>query len=312
MKQASEMARRLLRRNRWWVTLRDVGREGWGDAYARVGVQRAILRTGAVPTARAGDIEVRVLTWRRDWLNMLWALKSFYFHSQVRYPLFIHDGGLEPAQMEQLQQHFPQATLIPARQADGEVNAILTQRGWHRAAEYRRRNQSTRKLFDFFLLSSAHVQINIDSDIVFFQRPDELLGPVQAGEPSRYNRDEAFWYSMTLDELEQSFGIRPPDRLNSGLCRVRRETIDIDRVNGWLHNEVLFANEWVTEQTLHALLAAVHGVQLLDERYQVSTDAGFVPGCIAKHYPGFYRPLLYQEGMRRLQREGFLEKLGKL
>ena len=40
-----------------------------------------ILDTPPVYTSTIGSVEVRVITWRRDWIEMVWALKSFYHYS---------------------------------------------------------------------------------------------------------------------------------------------------------------------------------------------------------------------------------------
>jgi hypothetical protein len=61
-------------------------------------MQRRFLRTSPLRTGRnAGATEVGVLTWRRDWMNVLSALKSFYHFAEVDLPLYVHDGGLRSA-----------------------------------------------------------------------------------------------------------------------------------------------------------------------------------------------------------------------
>lgn len=283
--------------------------EGLRHAWLRRRAQRKILSTPPVETPRSGPVEVRVLTWRRDCLDLIWALKSFYFFSGFEYPLYIHDGGLGPKQADLLRQHFPCATLIDAEQADREVTAILVERRLTQCLEYRRVNITTRKLFDFFLLSGARYLVSIDSDIVFFAKPDLLSVPSNGLEKNRYNKDAGYWYSMSLDELEACFGIRPPERINSGLSLIYRDSINFDRIEQWLANPRLRADRWVTEQTLHALSSTLYGVELLPDTYCVSTQPGLSPGIVCKHYTGFFRHLHYEEGMQHLIDTGFLDQL---
>ncbi|MGO9604270.1 MAG: hypothetical protein ACLQAT_12900 [Candidatus Binataceae bacterium] len=255
-------------------------------------------------------MEVRALTWRRDCVDLIWALKSFYLFSGVDYPLYIHDGGLARGQAGFLSKHFPDAKVVLADQAEHEVHAELLRRGLKRCWEYRGLNVTTRKLFDFFLLSKADYIVSIDSDIVFFRRPDLLCVPPEGNRENRYNKDEGYWYSMKLDELEASFGIRPMEYINSGLSLVRRQSIDFDAIERWLQHPKLFADRWVTEQTLHALCSKVSGgAMLLPESYKVSVKAGLTPDMVCKHYPGFFRPLHYEEGMSHLIETGFLDAL---
>jgi hypothetical protein len=299
-----------LRKQPAWLGFQEANREGWRRAWRRSRFQRRILDTPPTPTQQDGPVEVRVLTWRRDWLNLIWALKSFYHAAEVDYPLFIHDGGLLPDQAERLQSHFPNATLVPSAEADVRVAEQFRSLGLERCLAYRQRNPSTRKLFDFFAFSTADYIVSIDSDIVFFQRPDLLLVPHEGVERSRFNEDSAYWYSMELDELEAAFGLRPPPRINSGLSLIRRASIDFAAIDRWLEHPKLFNDPWVTEQTLHALCATAHGVELLPANtYRVDTEPGLSPEMVCKHYPGYFRHLLYSEGMAHLIANGFLDAL---
>jgi hypothetical protein len=90
---------------------------------------------------------------------------------------------------------------------------------------------------------------------------------------------------------------------------IRRESIDFGAIESWLLHPKLFADPWVTEQTLHALCGAAHGVEFLPDSYLVSTKAGLPPGLVCKHYPSFFRVWLYREGMRHLIETGFLRAL---
>jgi hypothetical protein len=297
-----------LRKQRRWLEFQEANREGWLRAWKRRRTQHRILDTSPIETASTGPVEVRVLTWRRDWINLIWALKSFYHFADVDYPLYIHDGGLGPGQAQELLKHFPQATLIRTSEADVQVAQELQSRGLNRCLAYRQRNVSTRKLFDFYLLSNAEFVISIDSDIVFFRRPQELI-PTESTRKNLYNKDCAYWYSMSLEELEATFSVRPPPLVNSGLALVRRKSMDFDLIDRWLTNPKLFEDTWVTEQTLHAMCSTVYGIELLPATYCVATTPGLKPDMVCKHYPGFFRYHLYAEGMKHLRNTGFLKAL---
>jgi hypothetical protein len=299
--------RTILRKQQAWIEFQELNREGWRAAVRRRRIQRRILATQPLRTAREGTTEVRVLTWRRDWINVIWALKSFYHFAQVDYPLFIHDGGLAAGQDAKLARHFPDATFISKADADARVAAILEARKLSRCLAYRKLNPTTRKLFDFYLFSTAKYVITIDSDIVFFKRPDALIAPPHGWQKNLYNKDSSYQYSMPLDELESNFGVRPPPLINSGLNVSDRESMDFQIMDRWLENPKLFADRWVTEQTLHAMCSTRHGVEFLPDTYLVSTEPGLRPNLVCKHYPGFFRPLLYSEGMAKLLADGFLD-----
>ncbi len=300
---------KLLRRYQPWIEFQELNREGWLRAWRRWRIQRLILKTSPIQTAQNGSIEVRVLTWRRDWVNVVWALKSFYHFAEVDYPLFIHDGGLKPVQIQKLKHHFPNATIITASDADKRVLEELKRRNLNRCWAYRQENIATRKLFDFYLLSQADFLITIDSDIVFFKKPSELICTPSSITKNKYNKDMQYYYSMELDELETAFGIRPIPLINSGLSLVKRESMNFEKMDEWLKNPRLFNNKWVTEQTLHALCSTIYGVELLPDKYCVSTIPEIKDSFVCKHYPGFFKDLLYEEGMAYLRQRKFIEIL---
>ena len=142
---------------------------------------------------------------RLDQFNM--GAKKFYHFSGVRYPLHIHDGGLLDANVRALLEHFPHAKFVSRADADREVEAALTRLRAPRSLEYRRRSALGLKLFDVFLLSHARTVLSIDSDILFFRRPDELIG--SEGGPNLYNKDANYYYCLSLDEIQSRFESGP-------------------------------------------------------------------------------------------------------
>ncbi len=287
-----------LRSRKWWLRARELQREGLGNVINRLRIQNRILSTPPIRTQRDGATEVRVLTWRRDWVNLVWALKSFYHHSGCDLPLFIHDGGLEAGQADKLLKHFPDATIVGSEQANEATETSLKKRGSLRSMEYRRTNISTRKLFDFYVMSKADRIITIDSDIVFLANPELLVSPTLQTKVNRYNRDLAESYAMSPEEIKQEFGLTVPSHVNSGLASVWNDSMDFDSIERWLHLPALFNNKWVTEQTLHAMCSARFGVEMLPNIYMVDTEPGLIPGVVCKHYPCEPRIWLYREGMR--------------
>ncbi|WP_442506634.1 hypothetical protein SH528x_005489 [Novipirellula sp. SH528] len=270
-------------------------------------VERKILKTPKVETATSGPTEVRVLTWRRDAVSAIWAIKSFYKFAGSNLPLYIHDGGLLPEQLLLFRQHFPSAYIVEKKQADNFVEAKLSRNGHKSSLEYRRKNRATLKLFDFFLMSSAEKIISIDSDIVFFRRPALLLDEDSDTRFNLYNRDIEYGYSMSLEDISDTFDLTVLPFINSGLSSVWVESMNFDDINRWLEWPQLKENLWVTEQTLQAMCSASYGVRLLPEEYVVDTLPSSLDGVVCKHYPTSPRQWFYFEGMSKLIETGFLK-----
>jgi hypothetical protein len=271
-----------------------------------------------MPTLPVGNLsnppcEVHILTWDRDWQMALWAAKSFYHFSTVDWPLVWHEGGsLHLKNREVLLKHFPQSTVLPAEQATRSVEAELLRGGYLRCLEARRRSFMLMKMIDCVVLSNAPRLLLLDSDVLFFRKPEEL---VQAGtSPTKvnlFNRDAGSWYTISHEAANERYGIDLIPELNAGLGVIRRESLPLTMMEYFLGDPDILSEPWLTEQTLQALCGSKVGVRLLPDTYVVSQRPGLTTseGCllVAKHYAGSIRHRLYEEGMAHLIRTGFLE-----
>jgi len=260
--------------------------------------------------------EVHILIWDRDHLAGLWAAKSFYSASGVDWPLFWHQGGaLSATAAHPLRFHFPNSKLVTTTEADRAADAALgaADLGHLRAA--RTRAFMLRKLVDPVLVGRARHLLLLDSDVLFFGRPVELLDAVAADAPvGLFNRDEADWYTIARADARGRFGIELPERLNAGLGLVPRAGLDLARADRWLAAAPeLLSDPWLTEQTLQALFAGASGVEFLPDTYRLSRTRGLTTAdgrpLVAKHYVSHPRPLLFREGMPHLLRSKLLEDL---
>ena len=83
-------------------------------AYYRDVVRPRILQTPPVEGLDDRRCEIHVLTSQQDWLNLIWALKSFYAASGRKYELCIHDdGSLEQSAQEENDAEGFQEPVIP-------------------------------------------------------------------------------------------------------------------------------------------------------------------------------------------------------
>lgn len=279
-------------------------------AYWRDVVRPRILRTRAVVGATDRTCEIHVMTSKDDWLNLLWALKSFYWASRRHYALCIHDDGtLRSEDVATLRTHFPEARLIERKAANERLKAGLA--SYPRCWQFRETNLLAPKVFDFPAYLEADRMLLLDSDVLFFEEPTELLRRIE--DPSYrlncFNADVESSY--TVDESvvreEGGFGLQP--RINSGLALVHRESLKYEWVEEFLgYSGLLGGHFWRIEQTIYALCSSRFGVELLPDEYAVRLDAG-IGASPSRHYVGAIRHWMYGEGIRRLSKSGMLRDL---
>ena len=186
---------------------------GLNVAWHRNVVRPRILATPAFKKTDDTRCEIHVLTSNGDWLNLIWALKSFYRYSARCYALCIHDdGSLERDQRTALSVHFPGTRLIDKAEADARVLPLLSK--YPRCAEFRRTNHLSPKIFDFAAYARSDRILLLDSDVLFFSEPTELLRRIEDPEyrKNSVNADVASAYTVSLDDVRRLAGIEliPP------------------------------------------------------------------------------------------------------
>ena len=292
-----------LRQWYWWRTLRRVQSEGARTAFRRWRQWSRVLATAPVHADASGTspVEVHLLCHRGDHLCAIWALKTLYRTSGLRWPAVIHVQGVCTAAMRRrFRAHVPDARVILQDDADARVMHALANRH-PRLVEARRQSPFMMKLIDPVLLSSADRIVILDSDVLFFREPRELRAHVEQATADTwlFQRDPASTYNVTEDVAASALGIRMPERVNSGIAVVPRALVDLDLCERLLeHPEVRRPSGWI-EQTLFALCAGARGrVEYLSPSYLISLERGLdYSACTARHYAGPSRPLLTEEGM---------------
>lgn len=292
------------------LILRQKYGRGLRTAYYRDSVRPRILSTRPVECGADDRCEIHVLTSAADWLNLVWALKSFYFYSRRRYSLCIHDdGSLDPAAVSALREHFPGARLIPRNEAEGKIDEALAP--YPRCLQFRRSNHLSPKLFDFGLFLTAPRMLLLDSDILFFAEPAELLRRIEDPDYHRnsVNADVSSAYTIEPRAAKLAWALEMPERFNSGLGLIHRESLRFDWMEEFLAAPGIEDHFWRIEQTLYALCSARFGVELLPPEYDVRLVRAVGQGP-CRHYIGAIRHWMYSEGMRELVRRKFLEFQG--
>jgi hypothetical protein len=292
-----------LRQWYWWRTLRRVQVEGAGTAFRRWQQWSQVLATASVHAESPGrsPVEVHLLCHRGDHLCAIWALKTLYRTSGLRWPAVIHLQGVCTAAMERrFRSHVPDARVILQDEADARVLRALT-KCHPRLLEARCQSPFMMKLIDPVLLGSAERIVILDSDVLFFRDPRELRTHVEQAPADSwlFQRDPASTYNVTKDVAASALGIRIPERVNSGIAVIPRALVDLDLCERLLeHPDVRRPSGWI-EQTLFALCAGARGrVEYLSPSYLISPERGLdYDAFTARHYAGPSRPLLTQEGM---------------
>ncbi|HVS53821.1 MAG TPA: hypothetical protein VHD62_15805 [Opitutaceae bacterium] len=282
-----------------WLARRDLAR-GWRATYGDYVASRRILRAPLPRRAPATwPIEVHVLLGRETWRLALWMLATWENHTGYSWPVWLwEDGTLDASAIECLQFVLPAARVLRKAEATSMVDTLLANHPACRA--YRPRHPLAQKIFDIPLLAGTEKFILLDSDVIFFRRPGEILEWC-AGQRAGcwFNEDVREGSLLAAAEARSALGVELWPRVNSGLCLLERNFLDLELCERALnHSSLLAGHPWRVEQTLIALCASKFARGgLLPPTYEVSLAPHRRPDAIARHYVGAVRQQFFSEGV---------------
>lgn len=175
---------------------------------------------------RGGDIAVHMLLNHPRIFEGLWALYSFFAPANASARIVIHDGGtLTDPDISLIRHLFPRARLIRRQETDAHVPPALRNRKLERCLKFHERSSFALKVLDLPLLSESPELVLLDSDILFFHTPRELLDPHSV---SLYMQDVQTLYCASPSSPYAATGLSPVDRVNSGSIRVSLSALSLE------------------------------------------------------------------------------------
>ncbi|HEX4085457.1 MAG TPA: hypothetical protein VHY22_11135, partial [Chthoniobacteraceae bacterium] len=221
--------------------------------------------------------------------------------------VFIHDDGrLPPEASPAFVKMLPGVRGISAVEADRTVLDTLA--SYPACREYRLAHPLARKIFDIPIHTRADRFIILDSDLLFFRKPEVILRWCDDGKDQCwFNRDVHEALPISRSQVREKLGIDLWHRVNSGLCLLQKSAIDLNLCERALRETNLATkNLWLVEQTLFAICASARGRGgLLPAEYEISKKPNASPDVVMRHYVGAVRDRFYAEGMGRLKKTLF-------
>jgi len=271
---------------------------------------------GSPPVTRGpnGRTEIHVLTCHKDLLETLWCLKTFYHFSKADWRLVIHDdGSLTSSDIAIYTDHFAHCRIVPRKEADEKLSSAMKNTPFSYKCRFEKFLVLSMKLFDPFFFSEADTILIVDSDVLFFGEPSEVIDCCANNTPC-FMDDYQNAYSLQIADLNNIIGTSVINRLNSGLLCYQRNSFDLELVEN-LMQAVLgnrnFDNTGWIEQTVFALLFTLFDdpPRRLSKNYQISFKT-ITGDTVCHHYVNDgSRIYFYAQGLRHLALNGFLRKL---
>jgi hypothetical protein len=301
---------------------------GVGRALLKIHMLRALTLRGAIAMVRdktqylprilnarpiaagEGPVEVHMLLHHQRALEGIWALYSFAHFAGLPCQMFVHnDGSLTASDAVRLHQVLPGARVISRQEADQLIVRRLAELGLSASIRFRDSLILALKLFDPFFFGAHSTFLLLDSDVLFFRRPSELVDDlVESGNPeppSLYSPDNGFRYCLSPETLRSLLGQECIAYVNTGVVRSTRSVLDLPRIERYLQHPDFWGTgprpSHYAEQTLWAMQLTAAGARQLPPGYAITPPLdGPIPA--SGHFCGGGYPAtwFYSRGLPRL------------
>ena len=261
-----------------------------------------------IETPVESEIELHMLCGRSHLTMGIWSLWSFLRWADGKMTPVIHsDGSLTSVEVLRFRQFFPQVRFIFPEDEERWVEQKFAGSEFQALRDFRS-HFFWSKVFGFHMSEQAKVVMSLDSDILFFDRPTEVIERCAIAHESlalTSFSDEFDWLPVLapVEELNARCATRIESRLNSGLVIMPKFG---DEQFQFLERMLrAYKPEWRThyfaEQTLMALMAGEFGWHELPPSYQMGGETNSAE-AMAIHYVSnqAVRPRYFSDGLPRL------------
>jgi hypothetical protein len=202
--------------------------------------------------------------------------------------------------------------VISRAEADQAVVTRLQDLGLATSIRFRDSLIFALKLFDPFFFGEHSSFFLLDSDVLFFRRPhellDDLIHPSDSAPVSLYSPDNGFRYCLTPETLRSLLGQECIADFNPGVVRAHRSVLDLPRIEHYLQLPEFWGSSsrphYYGELTLWAMQLTAAGARQLPSSYAITPPLdGSLPA--SGHFCGGGYPAtwFYSRGLPRLTRE---------
>lgn len=151
------------------------------------------------------------------------------------------------------------------------------------------------KLIDPYFTGSAPRRLILDTDMLWFGRPDEIVDAMETGHAMPFMMISPQKAFKLCDGTQLSQELSD---LNSGIVGYTREDFDLDRLEGFFSKGTPY-NHFIEQAAYAYTFGSLPSFRSLDpKRYVIKEDA---PGTVVKHFTGPRREEFWFEGVVLLE-----------
>lgn len=275
------------------------GERSWMQSMEKAAAEICNARPRLVASESAQPLSVWFLTGTRFWYQSFFCAYSLALASQRRITVgLVDDGTLTPGQNCLFRQVFPHGKTIWRSEVAESIDTMIPRQSHPTLRQRWDDYVNIRKLTDIHLCDPGR-KLVLDSDMLFFNRPNELLDWYDSGASTvLFMKDcvESYGYSRGL--MTNLCGAEIPVALNVGVCGLESSLIDWTEIEHWCHTfQTMEGTSYFLEQAICAMLGARRGATVLSSdnyivlptEHQVTNRIGVLQHYVADSKIYYFR-----------------------
>jgi hypothetical protein len=232
-------------------------------------------------------LTLAILANKKRFYESVATLYSFCFWESNIYVHYHEDGTLTENEINYLEKIFPGITIFRRAEQNLKVKNILLSKGLDHCVKLRDHFLFSIRSFDMLIEKKTPYLLQIDSDVLFYSKPNEILDIIKEKNLSGcFNKDIVNAYTFDEATICKYVPLPMVSNFNAGLFLHNFDETFFDFVDSVMAKEPQAATSWHLEQTLFAMYASYKGNFLglpknydLGQKYKKAGNA-----VISEHY----------------------------
>lgn len=273
------------------------------DNYAKKKMESAAYQLPAL-ALQPPYYDIHFLTGDRFWYQTVFCAYSLIQQSKISLrPVIYDDGTLLKVYQQEILRVFPNAIIHLKAELDTQIESYLPLSKFPCLRERRENYPNLRKLTDVHIGSEGW-KLVLDSDMLFFKRPDTLLDWLKSPQNPCHMVDVETSYGYSIPFMADLAAAPIAERLNVGICGLNSSDIDWEKLEYWC--KALIEREgthYFQEQALVAMLMAGQTCVVADEAdYDVMPDKDEIldPSAVLHHYVSTSKPWYFRHAWKQV------------
>jgi hypothetical protein len=268
----------------------------------RARMERAAAALPPVEPPGGPAAEVYFLSGRGFWYQSCFCAWTLLRHADIPVrPVVLDDGSLTPDMRQKLRRVIPHVRFEPLAAIEERLDRSLPAPRFPTLRRHRLVYPHLRKLTDVHAGLSGW-RLVLDSDMLFFRRPDFLLDWLRDPRRPAHMTDVAQCYGYPAAVLGGLAGADLAERVNVGVVGLQSDAIDWDRLEAWCRTLLeRHGSHYLLEQGLTAMLLAGRACDEAPEADYVALpprDEVLRPRAVMHHYVAESKAWYFRHGWR--------------